>query len=670
MSSVDRELATVQAAMGALATSPHLARADFESFHAQAKQVVQELQDLQELLSTNIVLSDPLGQQLVNTRTTFGNPLPVHGNPSLISRVAATAQPAVSDLFTGNVSGSMVVNVGVPVRREGKVVFVLTAAISPASLAQVIKRHNFPQGWIVAILDSTGTVVTRTHQADRFIGKKATPLLQVLETKRGGTIESTTLEGIPVFTTFTRSDTTNWTAVLGVPREELMRELWLSVWRALGITTLLLVSGFAVAWYIGRRISVSVKELSKPTMALGYGEVATVPPLYFREADDLGLALTTASEMLRESTAAVAVWQARMRGILESAMDAIVVVDDDQHVILFNSAAVALFGWPPEEALGRPLNQFIPERLRAKHADHVEAFAASGARNLRTGHGGPIFGLKRNGDEFPMEASVSQISEGGKRIFTVILRDVSDRLKAQRALERSNVDLQQYAYVASHDLKGPLRSINGFVQLLERLYAPKLDARGVDLIRRTSKAASRLEQLTNDLLQLAQVDSEGPAFALVSCQEVVEEVLQLMQEPIEKAQANISVESLPEVLASRIQLVHVILNLISNALKYRSTEPVRVRIWSERSSGFWKIFVADNGIGIDPENFKQIFDVFNRLHDSDEYEGTGIGLALCRKIVERHGGTIWVESALGAGSTFMMTLPALAPPSGQTSEAL
>lgn len=227
----------------------------------------------------------------------------------------------------------------------------------------MVTRQKFPESWIAVVIDSGGTIVARSHQSERFIGQKASSrLVEATRQSLTGTQESRTLDGIPVVTSFTRSERSGWSVAVGIPKEELNQQLWHSLWNALGITALLLVAGFGAAWYIARRVSGSITELGKPALALGQGGEVRVPRLYFKEADELGQALTTASTMLQESTAAARAWQARLRAILESAMDAIVVVDDEGTVVLFNSAAVSLFGWPLEESLGRPLTQFIPER--------------------------------------------------------------------------------------------------------------------------------------------------------------------------------------------------------------------------------------------------------------------------------------------------------------------
>lgn len=229
VNSIDREFATVQAAMGGLATSKNISTGDLALFQAQASQVLRDLQD-QDVLFSNIVLSDTIGQQLVNTRTAFGTALPRHGNEALVQQIVSTGLPVVSDLFTGNVSSVKVVNVGIPIRTGGKVSHVLTAAISTKAVADVVKRHKFPESWISVVIDSGGTIVARSHQSERFVGQKASSLL-VEATQRAstGTQESRTLDGIPVVTSFTRSERSGWSVAVGIPKYELNQELWHSL---------------------------------------------------------------------------------------------------------------------------------------------------------------------------------------------------------------------------------------------------------------------------------------------------------------------------------------------------------------------------------------------------------------------------------------------------------
>jgi len=232
------------------------------------------------------------------------------------------------------------------------------------------------------------------------------------------------------------------------------------------------------------------------------------------------------------------------------------------------------------------------------------------------------------------------------------------RVKKRTAqLEASNHDLQQFAFVASHDLKTPLRSISGFVQLLEQKYADKLDDSGLSLIHRTAKAARRLEQLTDDLLTYARVGAETKPLAEVNCNEVASDVADLLDASLKQSGAVLCFGELPRVMADRAQLTQLFLNLVSNAIKYCQGRTPVVKVSASKKDGQWLFSVADNGIGVESQYFGKIFEVFKRLHTQKEYPGTGIGLAVCRRVVERHGGAIWLESALDQGSTFYFTLP-------------
>ncbi len=244
--------------------------------------------------------------------------------------------------------------------------------------------------------------------------------------------------------------------------------------------------------------------------------------------------------------------------------------------------------------------------------------------------------------------------------------DITRLRESERALEsymddlrRSNEELQRFAYVASHDLQEPLRSIISFSQLLERRYQGRLDADADEYIAFIVEGGNRMQRLIEDLLQLSRVETKARPLAPTDAGEVVADALRLMETSIREAGATVTVGPLPTVMADAAQLAQVFTNLVGNALKYRRPDvPPEVGIAAERAGRFWRFAVADNGIGIEAEYFDRIFVIFQRLHTREEYEGTGIGLAVVRKIVERHGGRIQVESAPGEGSTFFFTLPA------------
>jgi signal transduction histidine kinase len=245
-----------------------------------------------------------------------------------------------------------------------------------------------------------------------------------------------------------------------------------------------------------------------------------------------------------------------------------------------------------------------------------------------------------------------------------LVRDNRDLALSRKALEesiaelaRSNADLQQFAYVASHDLKEPLRMVASYTQLLARRYKGKLDSDADEFIRYAVDGANRMQWLINDLLAYSRVTSRDQVLEVVDCDSVLEEVLSDLRVAIEESRAVVTHDPLPRVMADRGQLGQLFQNLIGNAIKFHGKEPPQVHVTAERKSDEWAFSVHDNGIGLDPQYAERIFVIFQRLHDREEYPGTGIGLAICKKVVERHGGRIWVVSQVGQGATFHFTLP-------------
>jgi signal transduction histidine kinase len=243
------------------------------------------------------------------------------------------------------------------------------------------------------------------------------------------------------------------------------------------------------------------------------------------------------------------------------------------------------------------------------------------------------------------------------------LRDDQKRAQKKLAekmdeLARSNRDLEQFAYVASHDLQEPLRMVAAYTQLLAERYRGKLDEKADQFIAYASDGALRMQGLIHDLLAFSRVGRNGSAPQSVDCKTVVEEVLRNLQPLLQESGATVQYGALPAVSAERLQIVQLFQNLIANAIKFREAEPPVVCIAAERHDQQWQFRVTDNGIGIPPEHADAIFGVFHRLHTRTEYPGNGIGLAICKKVVEHCGGKIWVEAQAGQGSTFKFTLPA------------
>ena len=246
----------------------------------------------------------------------------------------------------------------------------------------------------------------------------------------------------------------------------------------------------------------------------------------------------------------------------------------------------------------------------------------------------------------------------------VVRRRVEETLKAQsQELTRSNEELQHFAYVASHDLQEPLRMVSSYVQLLARRYKGKLDADADDFIAYAVDGAQRMQKLINGLLAYSRVNTRGGAFEPANCEDILKRTLDDLRLTLEEVGAEVTHDPLPTLTADASQLGQVFQNLIANAIKFRGEAPPRVHVSAEQKDGAWEFAVRDNGIGIEPQYADRIFVIFERLHTREEYPGTGIGLSVCKRIVERHGGRIWVESAPGEGATFCFTIPVREPQS-------
>ena len=352
------------------------------------------------------------------------------------------------------------------------------------------------------------------------------------------------------------------------------------------------------------------------------------------------------------------------RLVITTAADAFVAINEEGRVVDWNPQAEVVFGWKRQEAISQDAAELIiPPEFRDAHRQGLAHFVATG-RSKVLGRRLELQGQRRDGTPFPVELTVAPIPFGNRYLFGAFVRDISDRRLQERALtektaelERSNEELEQFAYVASHDLQEPLRSVSGFLQLLSRRYSGRLDADADEFIRFAVDGAARMQVLIQDLLSYSRVGTRAKVFMPVAMEAVLTRALANLREAVAERQAVITHDPLPEIWGDEVQLTQLLQNLIGNALKFTHEAP-RVHLGATRDGECWRFAVRDNGIGIAPEYAERVFVIFQRLHGRGEFEGTGIGLAVCKKIVERHGGNIGVEPGPGGGSVFYFTLTA------------
>jgi PAS domain S-box-containing protein len=380
---------------------------------------------------------------------------------------------------------------------------------------------------------------------------------------------------------------------------------------------------------------------------------------------DIDGSIIGASKIARDVTSKKQVERAALllSSIVDSSDDAILSKDLNGIITSWNKSAERMFGYTAAEAVGRPVVKLLIPPDRQEEEPTILA-------KLRRGERVDHFVTKRkrkDGTLIDISLTISPIkaSDGTVVGASKIARDVTEQINSQReltrsnaSLTRSNADLKQFAYSASHDLQEPLRMVSAYSEMLRRKFGSQIGSAGDEYLGFVIEGAQRMEQLLRDLrtYTLTSTGDDGPA-PVVNPETAVERSMANLRPSIEESGAEITFDPLPPVRMHEFQLEQLFQNLIVNAIRYRSRERPRIELGAEPEGDSWRFFIRDNGIGIDPEYKEQIFGIFKRLHTSSEYSGTGMGLAICHRIVERAGGRIWVESQLGRGSTFYFTLP-------------
>jgi PAS domain S-box-containing protein len=343
--------------------------------------------------------------------------------------------------------------------------------------------------------------------------------------------------------------------------------------------------------------------------------------------------------------------------ITKYAYDVVMLADEDLRILQANDAATEVYGYTRDELLGMTLADLHDPSTRDRAREEAELAKREGSRVFEAKH------ARKGGTLIDMEVSVRAIESEGRTFLLSIKRDITARKRAEEELlaraedlARSNAELEKFAYIASHDLQEPLRMVSSYTQLLQRRYQGRLDSDADEFIAYAVDGANRMQTLIKDLLAYSRVGTQGAPFSPTDLETVFGDVLGALEQTIADAGATVTHDHLPVVSCDPTQIGRVFQNLVANAVKFHRDEPPKVHVSAREADGEWVLSVADNGIGVDPEYFDRIFVIFQRLRSRADYPGTGMGLAICKRIIDRHGGRIWVESAPGVGSTFYFTL--------------
>jgi PAS domain S-box-containing protein len=696
---LDEEVRSWKAALTALAASSSLQQGRMTEFYAEARQVATQHEGW-------IALTDASGRQLLNTLRPYGDPLPTTALEAL-GAIFADGLPRVSDLYLGKVSQRFVVSVAVPVAREGKIRYALEMIFAPERLTRLLERQQFPAPWVAGLTDRQHRVVAKSRDSKTRFGK---PVMQWFAAASAaaerGIVDGPSLpsiDGHPSRTSFQRLQEVPWVAYLAVPAPELQSAI--PIWGFLLAGLLVTVAAVGGAFFIARKITAPVYRLTDAAARLLHGEPvdlggpsnirevgelqqalvegSTAVQGYYREreraaiAEERARAAAASEQALREGAQEVRESQERLAGIVGSAMDAIISVDADQRIVLFNAAAERMFRCSAAEALGQPLDRYLPTRHRDRHREHVHGFGATGVTTRTMGALSALSAQRADGEEFPIEASISQADITGQKLFTVILRDITERKRMEVSLRQAHDKLEQRVQERTAELS----KANGTLTT----QSEQLRGLASELTLAEQRERQRLAMVLHDEHQQLLV---GAKFGLSALEQVVDptvretcrEVTALLQEAIEHARS-LTRELSPPILTTggllagldwlarwmeekhrftvdvrsdvttvpvtedlTILLFQAVRELLFNVVKHAQVRTVRVEL--RQREGRLQILVADTGVGLDPAHLR-----------AEGGTVGGFGLFSIRQRLELLGGRLEIDSAPGQGSRFTLWAP-------------
>jgi PAS domain S-box-containing protein len=695
---VDGEVRSWRTGVLALAASQSLRHDRLAEFYEEARQVASQHEGW-------VVLYDATGQQYINTLRPFGSQLPMTGAPEMIEEVVREGK-LITDMYFGAVAQRFVIANSLPIFRDGHFVYCLSLILGPESLNRLLQKQQVPPTWVAAINDDEGRVVARFPDVEARMGKPtAAWYAAAIRATESGIMRGPRVDGSPARFAFQRLHEVPWVMGLSVPISELLSAA--PIWRFILVGLVLGLAAVGMAVFAGHRITAPVARLAAAGGPLVRGgDVNLGAPSGIRQVRELQQAVVEASESIRaryrereqaeeslrrandalqaanaalqadiqqrrRAEAALRVSEERLAAIIDTAMDAIITLDEQQRVVLFNATAERTFGYPASAVIGGPLNRLLPERFHQIHASHIQTFGTTGDTARSMGCLGRLYGRRAGGEEFPFEATISQASARGQKLYTVILRDITQREKAEevarlyaKTKELERLRMEFFANI-SHELRTPLALILGPVwKILEAGGLADEERRDLEVVERNARLLLRH---VNDLLDLAKVDAGRMTaeYAEVDLARLGKIVASNF-ESLAAERALTYVLDLPDSLPAEVdsaQIERVLLNLLSNAFKFTPTGGC-VRFAIQREGERAILEVEDTGPGIPPHLREAIFERFRQVEGGSDrrFGGTGLGLSIAKEFVSLHGGRIIVlDPPSGKGSVFRVELPLRAP---------
>jgi signal transduction histidine kinase/CheY-like chemotaxis protein len=702
---VDRELANMQANVNDLATSTPLVSGDLHAFYLRT-QVVLKAQP-----GADIVLSDATGQELVNTFRPFGALLPKRGSLEGVRQVYATGRPVIANVYKGAATESLHVSVDVPVFRDGQVVYDLAVAVPLDRFAAVLSQQHLPPEWVGSIFDKNRTLVARTRLAREFVGRSIGPSLARQMNGTEGSAEVVNLEGIPMFDSYSRSATSGWTVVIGVPKAIMMAEIWRWLAWTIGCTALLSLTGIGLALLLAQRIAGSIQGLIAPALALGRGEPVATGQLDLAETNEVGESLLKASHLIQQraaereraqdvrreaeelkrfnaelelSEADARAWATELAAIMD-AVPAVTFIAHDPECqrMTSNRAAYELLRMPPGTDASKSAlhgagssNYRLLRNGRELSPDEMPVhWAAATGREIRDSEYTISFG--DGSSRCILGNAVPLFNEAGRvRGAVGAFIDITERKREEdknRALEQQLRQAQKMEAVGrlaggiAHDFNNLLMVIQSYTEMLQDSLPAHNPLR--KNTREIMKAAERAAALTGQMLAFSRKQIVAPV--VLDLNAVIDETAKMLTRLIgEDIEFRVdSADSLWAIEADPDQIAQVLMNLCVNsrdALPQGGTLTIatgNVAVGEDRVAGhpcvspgdYVSLSVTDTGTGISEQVQERIFEPF--FTTKEVGKGTGLGLAMVYGMVEQSGGYVWVDSKLGMGTCFTIYLP-------------